>query len=67
MNTYFIRRICIFSWWPGWSSKFFGLLIHQRRGDGATNSLQNLTKGSSKMVFGELWFLAQRQNYTIAI
>jgi hypothetical protein len=33
MNT-----ICISSWWFGWSSKFCGLLIHQRRGDRAVGS-----------------------------
>jgi hypothetical protein len=38
MNTFYIRRICISSWWSGWSSKFFGLLIHQRRGDQAVGS-----------------------------
>jgi hypothetical protein len=37
MNT-FVWRICISSWWSGWSSKFFGLLIHQRRGDRAVGS-----------------------------
>jgi hypothetical protein len=26
MNTFYIWRICISSWWSGWSSKFFGLL-----------------------------------------
>jgi hypothetical protein len=30
--------VCISSWWSGWSSKFFGLLIHQRRGDRAVGS-----------------------------
>jgi hypothetical protein len=38
MNTFFIWRICISSWWSGWSSKFCGLLIHQRRGDRAVGS-----------------------------
>jgi hypothetical protein len=38
MNTIYIWRICISSWWSGWSSKFFGLLIHQRRGDRAVGS-----------------------------
>jgi hypothetical protein len=38
MNTFFIWRICILSCWSGWSSKFFGLLIHQRRGDRAVGS-----------------------------
>jgi hypothetical protein len=38
MNTFYIWRICISSWWSGWSSKFFGLLIHQRRGDRAVGS-----------------------------
>jgi hypothetical protein len=32
MNTFYIWRVFISSWWSGWSSKFFGLLIHQRRG-----------------------------------
>jgi hypothetical protein len=26
------------AWWSGWSSKFCGLLIHQRRGDRAVGS-----------------------------
>jgi hypothetical protein len=38
MNTFYIWRICITSWWSGWSSKFFGLLIQQRRGDRAVGS-----------------------------
>jgi hypothetical protein len=38
MNTFYIWRICISSWWSGWSSKFFGLPIHQRRGDQAVGS-----------------------------
>jgi hypothetical protein len=38
MNTFYMWRICISSWWSGWSSKFFGLLIHQRRGDRAVGS-----------------------------
>jgi hypothetical protein len=31
-------RISISSWWSGWSSKLFGLLIHQRHGDRAVGS-----------------------------
>jgi hypothetical protein len=38
MNTFYIWRICILSWWSGWYSNFFGLLIHQRRGDRAVGS-----------------------------
>jgi hypothetical protein len=38
MNTFYIWRVCISSWWSGWSSKFFGLLIHQRRSDRAVGS-----------------------------
>jgi hypothetical protein len=38
MNNFYIWRICISSWWSGWSSKFFGLLMHQRRGDRAVGS-----------------------------
>jgi hypothetical protein len=38
MNTFYMWGICISSWWSGWSSKFFGLLIHQRRGDRAVGS-----------------------------
>jgi hypothetical protein len=38
MNAFIVWRICISSWWSGWSSKFFGLLIHQRRGDRAVGS-----------------------------
>jgi hypothetical protein len=38
MNTFYIWRICISSWWSGWSSKLFGLLIYQRRGDRAVDS-----------------------------
>jgi hypothetical protein len=37
MNT-LVWRICISSWWSGWSSKFFGLLIYQRRGDRVVGS-----------------------------
>jgi hypothetical protein len=38
MNTFYIWRIYISSWWFGWSTKFFGMLIHQRRGDRAVGS-----------------------------
>jgi hypothetical protein len=38
MNTFYIWRICISSWWSGWSSKLFGLLIRQRRGNRAVDS-----------------------------
>jgi hypothetical protein len=38
MNTFYIWRICVLSWWSGWSSKFFDLLIHQCRGDQAVGS-----------------------------
>jgi hypothetical protein len=38
-NEHFlIWHICISSWWSGWSSKLFGLLIHQRHGDRAVGS-----------------------------
>jgi hypothetical protein len=35
---FLVWRICISSWWSGWSSKFCGLLIHQRCGDRAVGS-----------------------------
>jgi hypothetical protein len=38
MNTFYIWHICILSWWSGWPSEFFGLLIHQRNGDRAVGS-----------------------------
>jgi hypothetical protein len=39
MSEHFlVWRICISSLWSGWSSKFCGLLIHQRRGDRAVGS-----------------------------
>jgi hypothetical protein len=44
MNTFYIWRICILSCWSGWSSKSFGLLIHQRRGDRAVSEKE--IKGS---------------------
>jgi hypothetical protein len=38
MNTFYIGRICISSWWSRWSSKFCGLLVLQRRGDRVVGS-----------------------------